>query len=82
VKLARFSKTKATCFLSYMEYRPNTNKSNIMKCIYTWICHNETPYIVSYLKQIKMPFLKTKSENRMARQVLSGGLVPVGGLRI
>jgi hypothetical protein len=34
----------------------------------------------SYLKQIKMPFSFsfTKSKNRRAKQVLSGGLVPVG----
>jgi hypothetical protein len=31
VKLARFRKPKASGFLSYIEYRPNTNKSNIMK---------------------------------------------------
>jgi hypothetical protein len=30
VKLVRFRKPKATCFLSYVEYRPNTNTSNIM----------------------------------------------------
>jgi hypothetical protein len=33
VKLARFRKSKAACFLSYMEYRPNTNASII---IYTY----------------------------------------------
>jgi hypothetical protein len=33
VKLARFRKPKATCFLSYVEYRPKTNASNI---IYTY----------------------------------------------
>jgi hypothetical protein len=31
VKIARFKKPKATNFLSYVEYRPNTNISNIMK---------------------------------------------------
>jgi hypothetical protein len=31
VKLARFRKTKATCFLSDVEYRPDTNINNIMK---------------------------------------------------
>jgi hypothetical protein len=31
VQLARFRKPKAACFLSYVEYRPNTNTSNIMK---------------------------------------------------
>jgi hypothetical protein len=31
VKLPRFRKPKATCFLSYVDYRPNTNTSNIMK---------------------------------------------------
>jgi hypothetical protein len=31
VKLARFRKPKATCFLSYVEYISNTNTSNIMK---------------------------------------------------
>jgi hypothetical protein len=30
VKLARFRKSKATCFLSYVVYRPNTNMSNII----------------------------------------------------
>jgi hypothetical protein len=34
VKLARVRKPKAACFLSYVEYRPNTNKSSI---IYTYI---------------------------------------------
>jgi hypothetical protein len=31
MKLARFRKPKATCFVSYVEYRPNINTSNIMK---------------------------------------------------
>jgi hypothetical protein len=31
VKLARFRRPKATCFLSYMEYSPNTNTSNIIE---------------------------------------------------
>jgi hypothetical protein len=31
VKIARFRKLKASCFLSYVEYRLNTNTSNIMK---------------------------------------------------
>jgi hypothetical protein len=31
VKLAQFTKTKATCFFSNVEYKPNTNPSNIMK---------------------------------------------------
>jgi hypothetical protein len=31
VKLTRFRKPKAICFLSFVEYRPNTNTSNIMK---------------------------------------------------
>jgi hypothetical protein len=35
VKLARFRKPKATCFLSYVEYRPKTNASNIMKTGHT-----------------------------------------------
>jgi hypothetical protein len=29
VKLARFKKPKATCFLSYVEYRPNINTISI-----------------------------------------------------
>jgi hypothetical protein len=29
-ELARLRKPKATCFFSYVEYRPNTNISNIM----------------------------------------------------
>jgi hypothetical protein len=33
VKLAWLRKPKAACFLSYVEYRPNTNTSNI---IYTY----------------------------------------------
>jgi hypothetical protein len=33
VKLARFRKPKASCFLSYVEYKPNTNRNNI---IYTY----------------------------------------------
>jgi hypothetical protein len=36
VKLARFRKPKAVCFLSYVEYRPNTNTSNII-CTYKYI---------------------------------------------
>jgi hypothetical protein len=31
MKLARFRKPKATCFLSFVEYRPSTNISNTMK---------------------------------------------------
>jgi hypothetical protein len=31
VKLARSRKSKATCFLSYVEYKHNTNTNNIMK---------------------------------------------------
>jgi hypothetical protein len=30
VNLARFRKSKVTCFLSHVDYRPNTNTSNIM----------------------------------------------------
>jgi hypothetical protein len=30
VKLARFRKSKAACFLSYVEYRPNKNTSTII----------------------------------------------------
>jgi hypothetical protein len=30
VKLARFRKPKATCFLSYVEYRLSTNNGNII----------------------------------------------------
>jgi hypothetical protein len=30
-EVARFRKLKAACFLSYVEYRPNTNTSNILK---------------------------------------------------
>jgi hypothetical protein len=36
VKLARFRKPKAACSLSYVEYRPNTNTSNIIS-IYKYI---------------------------------------------
>jgi hypothetical protein len=39
VKLARFRKPKAACFLSYVEYRPNTNTNNSMKngsCLGGW----------------------------------------------
>jgi hypothetical protein len=35
VKLVRFRKPKVACFLSYVEYRPNTNASNIID-IYTY----------------------------------------------
>jgi hypothetical protein len=31
VKLARFRKQRAACFLSYLKYRPNASKSNTMK---------------------------------------------------
>jgi hypothetical protein len=31
VKLARFERPKATCFLSYIEYRPNTNTAILFK---------------------------------------------------
>jgi hypothetical protein len=30
-EVSQVQKAKATCFLSYLEYRPNTNTSNIMK---------------------------------------------------
>jgi hypothetical protein len=30
VKLGRFKKPKATCFLSHVKYRPNTNTSDII----------------------------------------------------
>jgi hypothetical protein len=30
VKLARFINPKATCFLSYVDYKANTNTSNII----------------------------------------------------
>jgi hypothetical protein len=32
----------------------------------------------SYLKQVKMSFFFNKMKNRKTKQVLSGGLVPVG----
>jgi hypothetical protein len=41
--------------------------------MHTWKCHSET-----HLKQTKISFLKTKTENRKVGQVLSGELVPVG----
>jgi hypothetical protein len=31
VKLAMFRRSKVTCFLSYVEYRPNINNSNTME---------------------------------------------------
>jgi hypothetical protein len=31
VNLARFRKRKAACFLSYVEYRPNTNAAILWK---------------------------------------------------
>jgi hypothetical protein len=30
-EVSQVQKAKSTCFLSYMEYRPNKNTSNIMK---------------------------------------------------
>jgi hypothetical protein len=30
-EVSRFRKPKVTCFLSHVEYRPNTDASNIMK---------------------------------------------------
>jgi hypothetical protein len=30
-QLARFRRPKATCFLSYVEYRPNTNTAMLCK---------------------------------------------------
>jgi hypothetical protein len=38
--------------------------------------------LYSYFKQTKMSFFFTKTENRRAEQVLSGGLVSVGGGRM
>jgi hypothetical protein len=35
------------------------------------------PY--SYFKQTKMSFFLSRKENRETKQVLSGGMVPVGG---
>jgi hypothetical protein len=50
VKLARFGKSKATCFLSYVEYRTNTNASNIT---YTYK-HLQNMYpVVGLVKEIK-----------------------------
>jgi hypothetical protein len=37
--------------------------------------------LYSYLKQIKISVFKTKLETRRAENVLSGGLVPMGGER-
>jgi hypothetical protein len=31
MKLVKFRRPKATCFLSYVEYSPNMNTSNIIK---------------------------------------------------
>jgi hypothetical protein len=47
--------------------------------MYTWKCHMEIPCITNLNKQ-KCQFF-TKSENRRAEQVLSKGLLPVGGER-
>jgi hypothetical protein len=43
--------------------------------MYMWKCHNETP-CEAILTNKNVFFSKT--ENRKAKQVLSGGLVPVG----
>jgi hypothetical protein len=40
VKLARFRKSKAICFLSYVEYRPSTNTTNLY--IHTHIYRTHT----------------------------------------
>jgi hypothetical protein len=45
--------------------------------MYTWKRHNETPCIAILNKQKYLFFKKT--ENRKVKQVLSGGLIPVGG---
>jgi hypothetical protein len=48
MKLARFRKPKATSFLLYMDYRPNTNTSNIMK---NRPCQGEVPCYRGRLKE-------------------------------
>jgi hypothetical protein len=50
-----------------------------LQYLYTWKCHNETFTLYIYLKQIKMLLVFTKPGKRKAKQVLSGGLIPVGG---
>jgi hypothetical protein len=47
-----------------------------LQYIYTWKCHNEVS--CTGIKNIKMSFLHSKTENRKAKQLLSGGLVPAG----
>jgi hypothetical protein len=45
--------------------------------LYTWKCYKEIPYLSEINKNIIFSF--TKLENRKTEQVLSEGLVPVGG---
>jgi hypothetical protein len=44
--------------------------------MYAWKCHKETPCVATLNKQ---KCLFSKLEDRKVKQVLSGGVVPVGG---
>jgi hypothetical protein len=48
---------------------------------HTWRCHNEIPCIASVNKQKYRCFF-TKAENKKAKWVLSGDLIPVGGSKL
>jgi hypothetical protein len=50
VKLARFRKPKAACFLSYVDYRLNTNTSNTIKI---GLQQGEVTYEGGRVKEVK-----------------------------
>jgi hypothetical protein len=46
---------------------------------YNTFTYGNVNTLYSYLKQTKISFFFSKTETRKAKQVLAGGLVPVGG---
>jgi hypothetical protein len=58
----------------------NRGKETIQVIIHTYMEMSQGNSLYRYLKQTKIFF--SKAENRKAKQVLSGDLVPAGGGRI
>jgi hypothetical protein len=50
-EVSQVQRMKATCFLSYVEYRPNKNKSNIKKKSRSYI--REVTYERGRVKEVK-----------------------------